>query len=129
MTELTMKICGKYGHLLLFSRSVCPTLCDHKGRDIPPLTDWQSYDSAEMETYSSQLYMKNYTERCSASSDKSHIHLLKQNCQAALHWKCTREPSQEGWVQAVCQTTESRDAEVISALNPETGESFLYSYG
>jgi len=27
-----------------------------------------------------------------------------------------------------CQITESRDAEVISALNPKTGESFLYSY-
>lgn len=34
----------------------------------------------------SQIYMKNYMEKCAGSSEKSHIHLLQQNCQAALHW-------------------------------------------
>ena len=35
---------------------------------------------------SSQIYMKNYMEKHAGSSDKSHIHLLKQNCWDALHW-------------------------------------------
>ena len=35
---------------------------------------------------SSQTYMKNYSEKHACSSNRSHIHLLKQNCRAALHW-------------------------------------------
>ena len=74
--------------------------------------------------------------KLAGSSDKSHIHLLKQNCWAALHratkaWekpaKRTAAKLSSGWVQADCQNAESRDTEMISALNPESGESFLYS--
>ena len=83
--------CNLWHWTVIFPRSAEPDLSPDRKRIFLP-NHWLGitalcWDEDQVSwQQSSQTYLKNYAEKRACSSNKGHIHLLKQNCRAVLHW-------------------------------------------